>query len=147
MLATAYDQPVRTAATTAAIAACLALATPASGAIRFLRTPSNNIVCAYFYGADPIRLRCDVRSGLRPLPPRPAGCEFDWGVGYTLRARGRASVTCASDSVGSLYARVLRYGTTWRGGPLTCTSRRTGLRCRNASGHGFFLSRARSYRF
>jgi hypothetical protein len=29
----------------------------------------------------------------------------------------------------------------------SCTSRRTGLRCRNRSGHGFSLSRTRSFRF
>jgi hypothetical protein len=43
--------------------------------------------------------------------------------------------------------RVLRYGTTWRRDGFTCRSRIVGLRCRNASVHGFFLSRQRSYAF
>ena len=46
--------------------------------------------------------------------------------------------------VGDCVARVLAYGMTWSGGGgLRCRSAETGLTCRNASGHGFFLSRER----
>jgi hypothetical protein len=41
----------------------------------------------------------------------------------------------------------LRYGAKWSRGGFTCTSKQIGLRCRNRGGHGFFLSRAHSYRF
>ena len=37
--------------------------------------------------------------------------------------------------------------TTWRRGGFVCASTKAGLRCRNRSGHGFFLSRQHSYRF
>jgi hypothetical protein len=114
------------------------LATAAAGAdSRFFRTPSGNIGCAIFQG----QLRCDIRSGLRPRPPRPATCELDWGLGLTLERSGRARVVCAGDTVLDPRARVLGYGSTWRRSGIACTSRAAGLTCTNASGRGFFLSR------
>lgn len=117
----------------------------AAGVVSF-RMPSRNIECAEFTGARPT-LRCDIRSGLKPLPPKPASCEFDWGAGFIIGRRGRAHVSCVSDSVHSPSARVLRYGTTWRRDGFVCLSRTIGLRCRNAAGHGFFLSRRHSFAF
>jgi hypothetical protein len=114
----------------------------------FFRTPSRNIVCVERKAAvSRSFLRCDILSRLRPLPPRPRGCNLDWGFSFELRSKGRATVTCAGDSANSPSAKVIPYGATWRLGPFRCTSRRTGLRCRNLSGHGFFLSRPHSYRF
>ncbi|MDQ2983301.1 MAG: hypothetical protein M3R70_05170 [Actinomycetota bacterium] len=104
------------------------------------RTPSKNIYCMYGSG----ELRCDIGSGLRPKPPKPRNCQFDWGGSVNMRRTGRARVGCVSDSVYSSNARVLRYGKTWRGGGFACTSRIMGLTCRNASRHGWFLSRQRS---
>ena len=89
-------------------------------------------------------LRCEIASLLRPLPPRPAACDVDWGYGISLGRTGRARVLCAGDTIrrtGSV--RLLAYGTTWRRGGFRCSSARTGLRCANASAHGFFLSRER----
>jgi hypothetical protein len=56
---------------------------------------------------------------------------------------GRASPICAGDSVFHGRNPVLAYGTTWRKRGFTCRSRFVGLTCRNARGHGFFLSRER----
>lgn len=39
--------------------------------------------------------------------------------------------------------KILDYGETWRGGPFTCYSERTGLTCERNDGHSFLLSRAR----
>jgi Family of unknown function (DUF6636) len=127
------------AATACAVGAQAMAARPAE----FFRTPSKNIRCGYFAA----QLRCDIASGLRPLPPKPASCDFDWGQTYFLTGRGRTVLGCVSDSVFSPTARVLGYGTPWHKGGIVCRSRATGLRCTNASGHGFFMSRARSYRF
>jgi hypothetical protein len=78
--------------------------TAVAAANPFFRTPSKNIYCAYFG-----TLRCDIRSGLKPMPARPPGCDFDWGQTVVLG--------------------------------------RSGLLCFNRADHGFFLSRARWYRF
>ncbi len=130
-------------------AAALVLAGSAAAdlAIPF-RTPSGNIGCYYTSNRD-LRdtLRCDIRSGLRPAPARPRSCTLDWGDSYELAPTGRTRLTCHGDTAIDPTARVLRYGTRWSRGGFTCTSRKAGLRCRNRSGHGFFLSRARSYRF
>jgi hypothetical protein len=60
---------------------------------------------------------------------------------------GRVQVTCHGDTAILQRARVLCYGASWTRGGFVCTSRFTGLRCRNASDHGFVLSKQRSYRF
>jgi hypothetical protein len=129
------------------LAILLALLLPASASAKFVffQMPSHNIGCVY--SSSPAYLRCDIRSGLKPPPSKPKGCTVDWTGGYQVGPTGRAHRVCAGDTVLSPDARVVRYGTTWGGGPFTCKSNLSGLRCKNRSGHGFFLSRQHSYRF
>jgi hypothetical protein len=109
------------------------------------RTPSHNIGCGYSkFAGEQANVRCDIRSGLKPRPPKPKNCDLDWAYGYAMGRRGRASTLCAGDTVLDPKAPVLAYGHTWRRNGFTCTSRATGLTCRNLSGHGFFLSREHS---
>ena len=112
----------------------------------FFHTPSRNVACVET-AAYSTSLRCDILSGLKPRPPRPRGCTLDWGFSYVMPATGRALVTCAGDSANDPRGKTIPYGVTWRIGPFVCTSKRIGLRCRNRSAHGFFLSRAHSFRF
>jgi len=98
------------------------------------RMPSKNIGCRIDQGF----LRCDIKSGLKPEPKRK--CELDW-VGMVMANDGRASPNCAGDTAFPHGARFLRYGHKWKRAGIVCTSRRTGLRCHNKVGHGFFLSR------
>jgi hypothetical protein len=125
--------------------AALALAAPAQAFVTQFRTPSSNIGCVF--SADPrlggTYLRCDILSGLKPKPRR-ARARPD---GFQMAPKGRSSVVCAGDTAVNRQARELRYGSKWSRAGFTCTSKKAGLRCRNHSGHGFFLSRAHSYRF
>jgi hypothetical protein len=125
------------------------LAAPAQAVVSQFRTPSSNIGCAF--SSEPGRvgpyLRCDILSGLKPKPRRPKGCTLDWTFGFELNRTGRARTVCAGDTAVNRHAKVLRYGHKWSASGFSCTSRRTGLRCKNRSGHGFSLSRAHSYRF
>ena len=125
-----------------AIAAIVISAAPAPAAeVEFFRSPTGNIGCVY---AD--YLRCDVRDGIKPLPPMPKSCEFDWGQGFWLHKTGEAKVVCAGDTtLGE--GKVLPYGTTWKRGSISCASSSSGFRCANADGHGFFISRGEAYRF
>jgi hypothetical protein len=127
----------------------LALAAPAQAILVQFRTPTSNIGCVYSFepGTSGRYLRCDILSGLKPKPRRPKGCTLDWTFGFQKSRTGRARTVCAGDTALNPRAKVLRYGHKWSANGFTCTSRRTGLRCRNRSAHGFFLSRARSYRF
>ena len=61
--------------------ACTMLAgTARADTLISFRTPSGNIGCVYSSGlGSPAGLRCDIRSRLRPLPPKPRRCELDWG--------------------------------------------------------------------
>jgi hypothetical protein len=122
-------------------AALWAAAFSSAGTTRIFefRLPSKNIACAYAPSVN--YLRCDIFSGLKPKPH--GSCrEGDWSSIFLPKTR-RARPGCISDSVYNPNARVLRYGHTWKKGPYTCRSKRVGLRCRNRSGHGFFLSRQR----
>jgi len=111
-------------------------------------TPSGNIGCGYSSGMGPRSLRCDIASGLKPRPARPKGCvHLNWGDSYTIEDHGRATVTCHGDTVIIKGSKVIAYGRTWRRGGFECWSRAKGLTCKNASHHGWFLSREHSYRF
>jgi uncharacterized protein DUF6636 len=135
----------------AALAVVLALAfvAPAQAVLVQFRTPTSNIGCVYSSepGSTGPYLRCDILSGLKPKPRRPKGCTLDWTFGFQMNRTGRARTVCAGDTAVDRRAKVLRYGHKWSAGGFSCTSRRTGLRCRNRSGHGFSLSRAHSFRF
>ncbi len=111
--------------------------------------PSKNIGCSYSSGmGGPPSLRCDIASGLKPRPHRPKSCtHLAWGDSYTMGVHGRPILTCHGDTVIIKGSKVLAYGTTWKRGKFVCWSRTAGLRCKNVSGHGWFLSRQHSYRF
>ena len=108
-----------------------------AASVSFFQLPSRNIGCTYV--TNPIYLRCDIRSGLKPTPR--GKCELDW-TGLAIRPTRRAGPTCAGDTALLKNAPVLAYGRTWRRGGIVCRSRRTGLRCTNRTGHGFTLARA-----
>ena len=133
----------------AGIAAGVASADRAASTVAFFRTPSGNIGCVYSTGAGGLKqaLRCDIRSGIKPKPAQPKSCDLDYGDSYELGRTGRAILVCHGDTAIDPHAKVLAYGQTWRRNGITCRSKTTGLRCTNTSGHGFFMSRAHSYRF
>jgi hypothetical protein len=97
---------------------------------------------------------CAIKSGLNPPPPRKRCTEGDPTDRFILMTKtGRpAAPSCWGDPGPLVYesaAPVLRYGRSrvWAGGALRCRSEFRGLTCRNARGHGFFLSKQRSTRF
>lgn len=136
----------RIAAGAVLVAALLAAPATADSKLGAFKTPSRNIVCGY--GIDvhgKASMECGIKSGLRPPPPNTCH-DIDYNdKRLGLRSTGRAyPVMCAGDPGPFLVeskARVLAYGTSWRGGGITCTSRRSGLTCTNRDGHGFFLRR------
>jgi len=126
-------------------------ATAAAARIVYFQTPSRNIGCAYLpviSKGDVPSLRCEIRSGLRPLPPRPRACgDAVWGQAVAMTRTGRARGICISDTIREPSAPVLGYGRIRRVGGFTCSSTPAGLRCTNLAGHGWRLSRARSSLF
>ncbi len=129
----------------AAIAGGALAATAAGGsaAVQF-KTPSANIGC---YGTS-TDVRCDIRRSTGTRPPKPRTCRFDWGTAFGLTRTGRGRGLCVSDTTlpypGQTGVRTLKYGRSIRvNARIVCTSRRTGLTCRNTAGHGFFLSKSR----
>jgi len=135
----------------AVVLAGAALAGPATAKkavfVTFL-TPSRNIGCGYHSGSGSSSLRCDIASGIKPRPKRPHGCKhLAWGDSYEMSVKGRVGLTCHGDTVIIKGSKVIAYGKTWKRGGFECWSRKKGLTCKNASHHGFLLSRKHSYRF
>jgi hypothetical protein len=107
----------------------------------YFQSPSGNISCVL----SASYARCDVDEYSYTPPPRPASCDFDWG--QTLELKRRARFGCVSDTV-AISDRVLHYGDSLSRGDKTCTSRRSGMVCRNLdTGHGFRMSRYGMVRF
>lgn len=115
----------------------------AASDIAMFRSPTGGIGCIFY---DAV-LRCDVEGGIVPLPPQPKSCPFAWGSGFYLRAHGAASIVCAGDTSRDPNAPVVRYGSVWKRGGITCASSFNGMRCTNADGHGFTIARGEARRF
>ena len=120
----------------------LALAAPAEAVVVQFRTPSSNIGCVFSTEATlgGGYIRCDILSGLKPKPPR-RGCDLDQ-TGYELSPRGRATIVCAGDTALSNGGPTLAYGKSKTVGRFKCTSKTSGMTCKNKrNGHGFFISK------
>jgi uncharacterized protein DUF6636 len=114
-----------------------------------IRSPSGNISCLYVPGGGS-NLLCAIKSAgyavrLQERCMGPGGSGVDWH-GFELGVRAKGDVLCTG---GVLYNpgtqrptyATLAYGTSWRHGVFACVSRVTGITCRNAAGHGVFVSR------
>jgi hypothetical protein len=116
-----------------------------------VKTPSGNISCFYVPQRPTVHgnLLCNIKqaSYTRALQAKciapPTG--LDWH-GFTLSDTKRGELLCTGglmyDAKDTPTLVTLAYGTTWRHGGFTCTSRVAGLTCTNTAGHGLFLSRA-----
>ena len=108
------------------------------------QTPSGNIACAAFGS----QLRCDMRELGNPPASRPASCEGDYGNSFAVTRNGsRGKRLCVSDAVGGPGTPTVKYGRTWKRNGFRCRVRRSGVRCTNAGGHGFFLRRGKQTLF
>jgi hypothetical protein len=118
-----------------AIAVFASASGTALGRTKSFQTPSHNIRCLYMSTQGPGPwIRCDVLS------------LNDTAFRIDKRHKGRK--IHVTDTVSMPGAQVLGYGKSLRVGPFTCTSRQSGLKCKNrSSGHGFKLSRQRQTRF
>jgi hypothetical protein len=131
------------------VAACSA-APAAATELPGIRTPSGNIRCLFLSTEGRTLLcmidRADYAARLQARCQGTSGAGLDWH-GFTVGPTGPVLVNCSGGiqyDPATEHPRyvTLAYGRRWRAGPFTCASMRTGLTCRNARGHGLFLSRA-----
>ncbi len=129
-------------------------------------SPTGRINCAAYQQPAAWSLRCDVLERAWTLPPKPADCQNEWGIGVYLESTG-AGLVCAGDTVayeakvgadttwwngqpgsqvvpdprrGELVA--LSYGATMTMGPISCLSRQDGMHCTDTTTKaGFDVSR------
>jgi hypothetical protein len=139
----ATPAPAPTATSTATSSAASPAASPAvvvetgDPDVTQFSLPSGNIGCV----VEARGARCDIASYTWTLPPKPAGCDADWGPGAELTTTAQVGV-CASDAARG-GTRVLAYGHAIAVGDVRCDSATTGITCRNTrTRHGFTLSRA-----
>ncbi len=138
---------VRRSAALVAVVAGLMWSSAAAALVSLpaFHSPSGNIRCFFVRGT----LRCsiahaDYAAALQARCIAPP-TELDWH-GFELGTRAKGMVTCSggilydSDTERPSYVN-LPYGRSWHHGAFTCRSRRTGVTCTNALGHGLFLSR------
>jgi hypothetical protein len=116
-----------------------------AGTVPAFRSPSGNISCAFV--AKPGMLFCNIVQSsyaqrLQARCMQPDGSGVDWH-GFELSSRRAGQVTCSGGLLvmGTLRYVTVPYGETWRRGAFACTSRVTGVTCRNRAGHGVFVSR------
>jgi hypothetical protein len=121
------------------------------------RSPSRNISCLYEPpGRDDAGHRlfsqvlCSIGTAayakrLQAQCMGPGGAGVDWH-GWRLGPTGKGQVLCSG---GILYPgtdrpsyTTLAYGKSWRQGTFTCSSRISGVTCRNRRGNGLFISRS-----
>jgi hypothetical protein len=106
---------------------------------------TRDIGCEHDYVAQ--TLRCDISAAELKPPPRLSGCNSGIPGGYVLLPSGTTKFYCR-ETLMLPSQTILPVGTNWRQDRFSCRVVALGrLRCRNADGHGFFLSRQHSYRF
>lgn len=128
---------------TACVLVALGVLAPTAGAQGLVgfQSPTRNIGCSL----DATNARCDIRKRDWSPPKKPANCELDWGQGLDIgRTGSRGRFFCAGDTALGA-GKALAYGKSITRGGITCTSRKSGMTCKNARGHGFRISRG-SYR-
>lgn len=125
----------------AMLALALPLCPPAiASAQETFQLPSGNIHCGW-QGAS---LRCDILSYTFAPAPRPRDCTMTWGNSVEIGPTGSVKLLCNPDGVMNPGSAVLEYyDRPWRRDGIDCVARPTGLRCSNADGRGFEMSRAR----
>jgi hypothetical protein len=111
----------------AALLLVLLLPATAQAGIKTFRSPSGQLGCMYYNDPDvPAHVRCEWTGG------------NDRAV--VVERTGKGKRVRITDTVMDPGARVLKYGKTRRYGPIRCTSRRSGITCRNRARHGFTVS-------
>ena len=121
-----------------ALAMGVAVAPSQAAKFKFFQSPSGNIGCVITKQAA----RCDIRSHTWPTPPRPPGCDVDYGNGVQVGRDDAGSYVCAGDTAFDPAADVLGYGDRISKGSIRCASKTKGMRCVNVqTKHGFVLSR------
>jgi hypothetical protein len=137
----------------AIVIAAVAMSSPAAGSsgariVPGFRSPSGNIHCYYdrkafvpTHGTKRL-LTCGLIHADYAMQLQRRCLAGDWH-GFGLGAQTRPTLFCAGNpdyATRPVYT-TLAYGRSWTRGPCTCTSRVTGVTCRNQGAHGVFISR------
>jgi hypothetical protein len=129
------------------VLAVLLTIAPALADVAPFTTPSGNIQCSA--GIDrgtPSDVYCTIFDRAGP-PPAPglANCNDAFGYEFSMGERGAVTVKCGRfpRDLASAGDNPVSYGSTVKYGGIVCRSSTSGLGCRNADRHGFFLSRRR----
>ncbi len=111
----------------------------------YFQIPSGNIHCGAIRSGG---LDCELGTNTAKLPAKPKDCNLEWGNRFRMSSTGKAQRLCHIDALGrDPKHQVIGYGKTWRGEGFTCTSKVTGLTCKNKEGRGWTLSKNKQQLF
>ena len=100
------------------------------------QSPSGNIGCFI----DASGARCDIRQRSWTPPPKPPGCDLDYGQGIEVSS-DHADFVCAGDTTLG-QGPPLPFGSSSQRGAFICESASSGMTCHETRhGHGFFMAR------
>ena len=100
-------------------------------------SPTGNIGCII----ERRSVRCDIAERDWGPPPKPAGCEVDFGQGIALDAGGAPAFVCAGDTALDS-GDPLPYGQSIAAGLLRCESEEVGMTCTDTeTGRGFTMAK------
>ena len=140
------DIPIKLSLMICATLALGVCASAGAGVLPGFNSPTGNIECYYnphglgSRGFTPV-LRCGLAHANYAMRLQRRCSAGDWH-GFTLTPTGRPLLFCPGGASGDRVAYTkLAYGQSWQRGAFTCTSRTTGVTCRNRTGHGLFISR------
>jgi len=113
---------------------------PADGGLVYFNMPSGKVGCQYTpAGGSDVYEPEDGGPELGCDRIEPTYLRFILGKsGKAKRYQNVGDSGCCDGS------HTLNYGNSWRKGPFSCTSDRSGLRCSRNDGHGFFISRSKT---
>ena len=133
------------------IAATAAWAGPAAPTIKSFKLPGGKVECVISGGSAPSAGALCIaflKPGVKPFP-KPTCDAGDPGGGLSIGLTGKAKGICLSENPFVPPVKLLAYGHYVTIGGISCaaTSKSVGVRCENATGHGFRMSPAGWKRF
>lgn len=113
---------------------------PADGGLIYFNMPTGNIGCQYTpAGGSDVYVPEDGGPELGCDRIEPTYQRFILGkAGKARRFQNAGDTACCDGS------HILSYGNSWKKGPFSCRSSKTGLSCSRSDGHGFYISRSKT---
>ena len=138
-------KPLIFAASSACVAAALAVAPTAQAKSYAFYFGDVSAVCFTGQTADKPNVACEVANPWTNIPPRPASCQGVWGNRIEIVQGGTPAFVCHTDSLSNYGPQYQVSGTPQTNGAISCVDNPQGIKCLDTSTGNFFVIGASSY--